>query len=141
MSPSVFGANLRVYSMHFDQLIKQHNMETMKESSSDEEDWEGKQASTRQMSWRWNKKSKRKTLGIESGSVTTTTNGSEVVLDMKGSFYSEKGKVRKTMNKMLSSPETLAVLCANRGDILEIKNLIKVSKNKLMKHKLRMRYG
>lgn len=96
-------------------------------SSSDEED--GERSSNKHFTaWRYNKKTKKRTLGIEStGSMTTTTtNGSEVVLDMKGSFYSEKGKARRTINKMLSSPEMLAVLCANRGDIVEIKNVIKV---------------
>lgn len=125
------GANLRSHTTHLDSLLKPHATENGEGISTDEEENGQKKY---HVARRRTKRSKRNKLNSESdktsySTTNSTTNGSEnVLLDMKCSYTSERGRPRKIVNKMLSSPDTLATLCASRGDIIELKNVIKVSR-------------
>lgn len=123
-SSILMGGSLKIHSIHYGTLLKCHPIEGESVSSEDESDGNGGKYVSRK------KKSLRKSIRASPDSdKTSTTCGSEqVLLDMKTSYSSEKSRPKKTINKLMSSPQALGVLCASRGDIFEIKNIIKVSK-------------
>lgn len=122
------GGNLRIHTMHLQSLLKPHPVDDEQDLSTDEEQAGHKYHVARRRTKRPRKNKLSSELDKMSYSTTNSTNGSEnVLLDMKCSYTSERGRPRKILNKMLSSPDTLATLCASRGDMIELKNVIKVS--------------
>uniref|UniRef100_A0A336LL81 CSON013644 protein n=1 Tax=Culicoides sonorensis TaxID=179676 RepID=A0A336LL81_CULSO len=121
------GGNLKVQTFHLDTLLKPHQVEDSQNLSTDEEQtgqkyYVGKRRTKRPKKNRMSSDSDKTSYST----TNSTTNGSEnVLLDMKRSYTSERLRPRKIINKMLSSPDTLATLCASRGDMIELKNVIK----------------
>ncbi|XP_063709984.1 zinc finger FYVE domain-containing protein 26 homolog [Culicoides brevitarsis] len=117
------GGSFRIHTIHLDSLIKPHQIINEHDLSTDEEEIGYKfHVSRRRI-----KRLRKSKVSVDSERTSySTTNGSEnVLLDMKCSYSSERGRPRKMLNKMLSNPDTLATLCAIRGDTIELKNVIK----------------
>lgn len=119
------GGSFRIHTIHLDSLLKPHQMDEEHEELSTDEEEKGHKY---HISRRRTKRPRKTKMSSDSEKTSySTTNGSEnVLLDMKCSYTSERGRPRKILNKMLSSPDTLATLCASRGDMIELKNIIKV---------------